>query len=66
MRLLRLILLTGTVLPGLTLIQPVDAAPGRILMAQGGPDERGPRGGEPPHGGPRQEHPPQELSLIHI
>ncbi|WP_091712314.1 OmpA family protein [Methylobacterium phyllostachyos] len=60
MRLLRLILLTGTVLPGLTLVQPASAAPGRILLAQGGPDERGPRGGEPPHGGPRPERPPQE------
>ncbi|MGH1571655.1 OmpA family protein [Methylobacterium sp. P31] len=60
MRLLRLILLTGTVLPGLTLLQSADAAPGRILMAQAGPDERGPRGGEPPHGGPGQERPPQE------
>lgn len=60
MRLLRLILLTGTVLPGLTLVQPAGAQPGRILLAQGGPDERGPRGGEPPHGGPRPERPPQE------
>ena len=53
MRLLRLILLTGTVLPALTLVQLADAAPGQIQVAQGGPDERGPRGGEPPHGGPR-------------
>ncbi|KAA0118962.1 cell envelope biogenesis protein OmpA [Methylobacterium sp. P1-11] len=60
MHLLRLILLAGTVLPGLTLVQPASAAPGRILLAQGGPDERGPRGGEPPHGGPRPERPPQE------
>jgi outer membrane protein OmpA-like peptidoglycan-associated protein len=60
MRLLRLILLTGTVLPGLALMQPAGASPGPILMAQGGPDERGPRGGEPPHGGPRPERPPQE------
>ncbi|WP_091785850.1 OmpA family protein [Methylobacterium sp. UNC378MF] len=59
MHLLRLILLAGTVLPGLTLVQPAGAAPGRILLAQGGPDERGPRG-EPPHGGPRPERPPQE------
>ncbi|MDP4004484.1 OmpA family protein [Methylobacterium sp. NEAU K] len=60
MRLLRLILLTGTVLPGLTLMQPAGASPGRILLAQGGPEERGPRGGEPPHGGPHPERPPQE------
>jgi len=60
MRLLRLILLTGTVIPGLTLVQPAGASPGAMLMAQGGPDERGPRGGEPPHGGPRPERPPQE------
>ena len=60
MRLLRLILLTGTVLPALTLVQLADAAPGQIQVAQGGPDERGPRGGEPPHGGPRPERPPQE------
>lgn len=66
MRLLRLILLTGTVLPGLTLTQPAGASPSPMLLAQGGPaergpDERGPRGGgEPPHGGPRPERPPQE------
>ncbi|MCJ2059123.1 OmpA family protein [Methylobacterium sp. J-048] len=61
MRLLRLLLLTGTVLPGLTVMQPAGASPGPILLAQGGPDERGPRGGgEPPHGGPRPERPPQE------
>ncbi|MCJ2096984.1 OmpA family protein [Methylobacterium sp. J-072] len=61
MRLLRLILLTGTVLPGLTLVQPAVSSPDQMLLAQGGPDERGPRGGgEPPHGGPRPERPPQE------
>ncbi|MFC6738471.1 OmpA family protein [Methylobacterium tardum] len=60
MRLLRLILLTGTVLPGLLLVQTVGASPDRIHLAQGGPEERGPRGGEPPHGGPRPERPPQE------
>lgn len=60
MRLLRLLLLTGTILSTLTFLQPADASPGRILLAQGGPEDRGPRGGEPPHGGPRPEHPPQE------
>ncbi|MHB2205203.1 OmpA family protein [Methylobacterium sp. CM6257] len=60
MRLLRLILLTGTVLPSLALIHTAAASPERMLMAQGGPDERGPRGGEPQHGGPRPERPPQE------
>ncbi|MCJ2066969.1 OmpA family protein [Methylobacterium sp. J-088] len=61
MRLLRLLLLTGTVLPALTTIQPADAAPGRIILAQGGPEERGPRGGgETPRGGPGPERPPQE------
>lgn len=60
MRLLRLLLLTGTVLPGFIALHTADAAPGRMLLAQGGPEERGPRGGEPPHGGPRPERPPQE------
>lgn len=41
MRLLRLILLTGTVLPALTLMQPAGAEPGRFHLAQGGPEERG-------------------------
>jgi outer membrane protein OmpA-like peptidoglycan-associated protein len=61
MRLLKVILLTGTVLPGLTLGHPVSASPDHLQIAQGGPDERGPRGGEPPHGGgPRPERGPQD------
>jgi outer membrane protein OmpA-like peptidoglycan-associated protein len=61
MRLLNLILLAGTVLPGLALGQPAGASSDHIQIAQGGPDERGPRGGEPPHGGgPRPERGPQE------
>ncbi|MCJ2008098.1 cell envelope biogenesis protein OmpA, partial [Methylobacterium sp. J-092] len=54
MRTLRLLLLTGTMLPGLVLAAPAfarqDGASGTILLAQGGPDERGPRGGEGPGG----------------
>ncbi|WP_336486570.1 OmpA family protein [Methylobacterium nigriterrae] len=63
MRTTRLLLLTGTILPGLILTGPLLARPadgitGTILLAQAGPGgEReprgeGPRGGEAPRGGP--------------